>query len=328
MPTTYSAWVATKKGLPSTALQLKTNLPIPTKLPKGHVLLKVHAIALNPFIYKMVAGLPDFIDGRPHVMERDLAGTIVDPNGTEFIGAMAQYVVIPSSSLVLQPPNVTHVEAAGLGIVALTANQALKNLKIKSGQTVFINGGSSGVGLSAIQIAKSLGCKVVATASGKNRELLLSLGCDEFIDYTSAPLVSQLSSRSLPKFHGMFDAVGLTDPALYLNSSKYLAPGGMYVSAGGFPSTRKALTGTLRLIFEGALRPTWLGGVPRKFGMVSCPLTKDDLEEVRHLVANGAIKPIVDSTHTFDRPGVMAAYDRVMTNRAVGKVVIEIGDKA
>jgi NADPH:quinone reductase-like Zn-dependent oxidoreductase len=64
--------------------------------------------------------------------------------------------------------------------VTSTAYQALvNNFHIESGQTVFINGGSSGVGLAAIQIAKSMGCKVVATASAKNKDLLLGLGVDE-----------------------------------------------------------------------------------------------------------------------------------------------------
>ncbi|KAJ7464292.1 NAD(P)-binding protein [Mycena galericulata] len=344
-PTSYSAWFSVKKGLPSTSLQLKTGLPIPNKLPKGHVLVKVQAIALNPFIYKMMAALPNFVAGRPNVPERELAGIVVTPNGSEFvdgdkvfgttgtsnIGTLSEYVVLPSASLVLQPPNVTSVEAAGLAIVFLTATQALADLKLTSGQTVFINGGSSGVGLAAIQIAKSMGCKVVATASGRNEDLLLGLGVDEFIDYTQAPLVEQLSqrARTSAKFDGMFDAVGLMDPALYLNSPKYLVRGGgSYLSAGGFPSSRKALAGLLRQIFEGSMRPTWLGGVPRKFGLVTCPVAKKDLEAVRALVVKGAVKPIVDSVHSFDRAGVIAAYEKLMTNHAVGKVVIEIPDKA
>ncbi|KAJ7675563.1 NAD(P)-binding protein [Mycena rosella] len=341
MATTYSAWVATRKGLPSTSLQLKT-FPIPTKLPKGHVLVKVQAVALNPFCYKMMAGLPNFVAGRPHVAERDLAGVVVNPNDTEFaegdqvfgttpvakLGTLAEYVVLPSSSLALQPPNVTPVEAAGLGIVVLTANQAIADLKVKSGQTVFINGGSSGVGLSAIQIAKSLGCKVVATASGRNEEFLLSLGVDEFIDYTRAPLVEQFTKRAPPKFDGIFDAVGLTDPALYLGCGAYLAPGGKYISAGGFPSTRKDFGGPLRQVVEGNFRPTWLGGVAAKYAIVTCPTRKEDYEAGRALVAKGAVKPIVDSVFPFDRDGFMAAYEKLMTNRTVGKVVIEVGVRA
>ncbi|KAF8190400.1 NAD-P-binding protein [Mycena galopus ATCC 62051] len=330
MATTYSAWYATKKGYPSTAMQLKTGIPIPTKLAKGEVLVKIQAIALNPFIYKMMAGLPNFMAGRPHIVqELDAAGIVVDANGTEFkngdlvfgtnYGSMAEYVVIPAAFLVLQPPNVTPVEAAGFPVVLLTANQAVIDLKLSAGQTVFINGGSSSVGLSAIQIAKSLGCTVVATASARNKELLLSLGVDEFIDYTRAPLVDQLCRRTGPKFHGMFDAVGLPDATMYRHSAAYLVPGGIYLSAGGFPTSGKAFLGMLRLIFEGNLRPSWLGGSPRKFGYV---------DRFSGETSTGTVKPIVDSVHSFDRAGVMAAYDKLMTNRAVGKVVIRIGDKS
>ncbi|KAJ6591715.1 hypothetical protein DFH09DRAFT_1025689 [Mycena vulgaris] len=341
MATTYSAWLVTKRGHPSKALQLKTGLQIPTKLAKGHVLVKVQATALNPAGYKLMGAVPNFLIGRPHVAEQDVAGIVVDPNGSEFssgdkvfgtsaspkLGTLAEYVVLPSSSLVLVPPNVSAVEAAGLGVVVATAYQALVlKLKMEPGQTVFINGGSSGVGLSAIQIAKYLGCKVVATASAKNKDLLLSLGVDEFIDYTQAPLVEQLISKPpSPKFHAIFDAVGLTDPALYLNSASYLAPGGMYLTAGTLPKTRKEIMGILRQVFEGILRPSWLGGVPRKYRWVLVNLGKKDLEIVRDLVAKGAVKPVVDSVHSFG-DGVLDAYEKLMSKHAVGKVVVKVSD--
>ncbi|KAJ7255798.1 hypothetical protein B0H12DRAFT_1112914 [Mycena haematopus] len=330
---TYSAWFATKKGLPSASLQLKTDIPIPTKVPKGHVLVKVQAVALNSFIYKMMARIPNFVARRPHIMpECDLAAIVVDANGSEFengdlvfggtFGAMAEYVVLPASSLVLQPPNVTPIEAAGFPLVLLTANEAMTSLNLQPGQTVFINGGSSSVGLSAIQIAKSMGCTVVATASARNEELLLSLGVDEFIDYTRAPLVEQLLSRTLSKFDAMFEAVVLPDATtLYRQCPSYLAPGGIFLTSGlPFTATR------LRLFFEGLLRPAWLGGVPRKFGTVMCPRGKKDFEAMQALVASGAVKPVVDSVYSFDRAGVMSAYDKLMTNHTTGKVVIKIGE--
>ncbi|KAJ7130309.1 NAD(P)-binding protein [Mycena epipterygia] len=338
---TYSAWFVTQKGHPSKVLQLKTGLPIPNQLKKGHVLVKIQAAALNPAGYKLMGAVPNLLAGRPHVAENDFTGIVVDPNGSEFtagdkvfgsslrIGTLTEYAVIPSESMVSVPPNISAVEAAGLGIVVATAYQGLvAKLKIESGQTVFINGGSSGVGLSAIQIAKSMGCKVVATASGRNKELLLSLGVDEFIDYTEAPLVEQLISKPpSPKFHAIYDAVGLTDPALYLNSASYLAPGGIYLTAGTLPSTRTEITGVLRQIVEGLLRPTWLGGVPRKYVPLFVNMGKKDLETVRDLVAEGAVKPIVDSVYSFDQDGVMKAYEKMMSKRAVGKVVVKVSNE-
>ncbi|KAJ7504526.1 hypothetical protein B0H11DRAFT_1982780 [Mycena galericulata] len=339
---TYSAWFVIKKGRPADALELRTGLPIPTKLPKGHVLVKVQAVALNPAGYKFMT-FPNFIARRPHVAEQDVAGIIVDPNGTEFSvgdkvfgsvsprvgGTLAEYAALPSSSLAVASTNVSAAEAAGLGMAVATAYQALvTKLKIESGQTVFINGGSSGVGMSGIQIAKSLGCKVVATASAKNKDLLLGLGVDEFIDYTQAPLVEHLKANPpSPKFHVMFDAAGLTDPDLYLNSASYMAPGGTYLTTGTVPKTRKEIGGVLRQVFEGFFRPTWLGGVPRKYGLILASLGKKDMETVRDLVAKGAVKPRVDSVYSFDRDGVLKAYEKIMTKHAAGKVVIKVTDE-
>jgi NADPH:quinone reductase-like Zn-dependent oxidoreductase len=237
--------------------------------------------------YKLLRSLPSFIARRPHVVGMEFAGVVVDPNGSEFsagdkvfghstwprVGVLAQYAVLPTSALAIRPSSVSTVEAAGIAIVTMTAYQALvKYHRIEAGQTVFVNGGSSGVGMAAIQISKSMGCKVVATASARNKDLLLSLGVDEFIDYTQAPLVEQLLAKPpSPKFHALFDAAGLTDPALYLNSASYLAPGGMYLTAGTMPHSRKEFGEMFRQIFEGFLRPTWLGGVPRKYGFVIHP---------------------------------------------------------
>ncbi|KAJ7145304.1 hypothetical protein C8R43DRAFT_1088689 [Mycena crocata] len=290
--------------------------PLTSELPAGHVLVKVQATALNPAGYKLMSVAPNFLAGRPHIVELDMAGIVVDAKGTEFsVGdkvfgsssstrkgtlQLAEYLVFPAASLALVPLNVSAIEASGLGVVVAVAYQSLvEMLKIEAGQTVFINGGSSGIGLAAIQIAKSMGCTVVATAIGKKKKLL-SLGVDEFLDYTQAPLVEQLLSKPRsPKFHAIFDAVGFCDPGLYLNCASYLAPGGAYVTAGNLPKTRREITGMLR---------------------------QKHMEAVWDLVAS-AVKPIVDSVYSFDQDGVMKAYEKVMSNRAVGKVVIKVVDE-
>ncbi len=162
--------------------------------------------------------LPNFLATRPHVAEHDIAGIVVDANGTYLNkgdeifgcilggtcvllsslalpnnavmrgvghqrktrqGALAQYVTIPAEHVVIRPPNITPTQAAGVALVALTAHQALFEIaKLESGQSLFVNGGSTAVGASAIQLAKAIGCKVTATASGKNEEFVKSLGAD------------------------------------------------------------------------------------------------------------------------------------------------------
>ncbi|KAF7295966.1 PKS-ER domain-containing protein [Mycena kentingensis (nom. inval.)] len=125
---------------------------------------------------------------------------------------------------------------------------------------------------------------------------------------------------------GVFDAVGLTDPALYLSCASYITPEGSYITAGTLPKGAAEWKGMARQVIEGVLRPRWLGGVPRKLGAVTA-LEPSDLWKISELVANVSIKPIVDSVHSFDREGVMGAYERLMTKRAVGKVVVRVADE-
>jgi len=134
------------------------------------------------------------------IAECDFAGEIVDPNGCDGLkvgdqvfgsisswaairthqGALAQYVFGPAGTIAHRPESIPATEASGIPVVAVTAHQALFGVgKLQPGQKVFINGGSTSVGIYAIQFAKGIGCTVHATASGKNEEFLKSLGVDE-----------------------------------------------------------------------------------------------------------------------------------------------------
>lgn len=123
----------------------------------------------------MMKWLPNSLLKR--VAEADLAGEVVDPNGSRFEvgdqvfgfinpdhsllrgrqGSLASYAFVPANCVVHRPLNVSPIEAAGLAVVALTAYQAICSAaKLQEGQTIFINGGSTSVGAYAIQMAKSL----------------------------------------------------------------------------------------------------------------------------------------------------------------------------
>lgn len=94
-------------------------------------------------------------------------------------GSLAQYTRLPASYVVPRPAELSPTEAAGLSLAGLTAYQALFNIaKLEQGQHLFINGGSTAVGIAAIQLAKAIGCTVTASASEKREPLLRSLGVD------------------------------------------------------------------------------------------------------------------------------------------------------
>ena len=102
-------------------------------------------------------------------------------------GALAQYIAVKPGELVRRPDFLTPNEASGVIGVGLTAYQALfevAKLKQEPGQSVFINGGSTSVGMYAIQIAKSYGIKVVASTSGRNAKLVEELGAEVRMGYS------------------------------------------------------------------------------------------------------------------------------------------------
>ncbi|KAI0312731.1 hypothetical protein OF83DRAFT_1066723 [Amylostereum chailletii] len=345
VPSTHRAWRVVRKGAPRDALKLETDLPVPKDLQPGHVLLKVQAGALNPVCgYKLMKLLPNFLAGRPVIAEFELAGTVVEPNGTEWSkgdqvaahlppnlknhqGALGEYVFAPVTNIARRPENITPTQAAGIPLAGQTAWQALFKLaQLEEGQHVFINGGSTAVGAFATQFAKAKGIRVTATASGKNEEFVKSMGADEFIDYTKQDLATYLvNNPPTTKFNAILEAVGLIDNSLYAHSEKYLAPGGVFVSVGPQPGGFGDIPKIGKLIFD-LVRPTWLGGVRRKFALIGVTPSQKDMESMFELFAQGKCQPIVDSVFEFE--DALKAYDRIMTKRAVGKVVVRVDPTA
>ena len=157
--------------------------------------------------------------------------------------------------------------------------------KLEPGQSVFINGGSTSVGIFAIQLAKATGCTVTAAASTKREDFLKSIGVDrvsivcdqrarylthlpfrQFIDYTKGPVYEQLErDPPTPKFHVFIEAVGNTELELYTHSPAYLAPGGIFISVGPQPDGLKGIPHLLHYVFETYMRPVFLGGTPRTY---------------------------------------------------------------
>jgi NADPH:quinone reductase-like Zn-dependent oxidoreductase len=159
-----------------------------------------------------MALLPNPFAARPFTSENDLSGIIVSSASPDFTpgdhvfgfvdvplqwktrqGSLGHYVHMPASRLAPLPSNVSFTQAAGCTMAGLTAYESLiHQAKLEEGQCIFVNGGSSSVGAFAIQIAKSKGCKVYASASGKNEGFVRGLGADEVGDKTFYPIPSPL----------------------------------------------------------------------------------------------------------------------------------------
>jgi NADPH:quinone reductase-like Zn-dependent oxidoreductase len=170
---------------------------------ENEVLVRVIASGVNPADPLILGGkyAQAFGTHLPLVLGYDAAGIVVK-TGAKISrlkvgdavyayllmgGGWAEYCITNEAEAALKPASLTFTEAAAVPLAALTAWQALiGSAKLSAGQTVLIHGGSGGVGSFAIQIAKTRGARVIATASTKNQDLLKELGADVTIDYTTS----------------------------------------------------------------------------------------------------------------------------------------------
>ena len=201
LPETTRAMVADRYGPPS-ALQLR-EVALPP-LGDTDVLVRVRAAGVNPYDWHMMTGNPYFMRAfvgwsgpKVPVPGVDFAGEVVAV-GADVTGlapgdavfgrgesAYADHLVAPQSTVLRKPERLSFEQAGGVFVAAATALQGLRDHGgLRSGQRVLINGASGGVGTFAVQIAKALGAEVTGVCSGRNVELVRSLGADHVIDYT------------------------------------------------------------------------------------------------------------------------------------------------
>src|SRR4051794_27549957 len=179
------------------------DVPLPT-LKDDAVLLRVKAVAINPFDWHLIRGIPYFVRFESglraptrNIPGIDVAGVVeaVGSEVTEFrpgdevfgekSRSCAEYVAAPAATMARKPERLTFVEAAAIPVAGVTALQALRDKgRLEAGQHVLINGASGGIGTFAVQIAKSFGATVTGVCSTPNVELVRSLGADHVIDYT------------------------------------------------------------------------------------------------------------------------------------------------
>src|SRR5882757_22810 len=119
-------------------------------------------------------------------------------------GAYAEKIAIGAAIVAKKPAALSHVDAAALGLTGLTALVSIEDaLKLKSGETILIQGGAGGVASFAIQLAKHIGARVITTASARNVAYLREIGADEVIDYNTTDFAKAVSNVD-----AVFETVG------------------------------------------------------------------------------------------------------------------------
>ena len=280
------------------------------------VLVRVRASSLNPLDVKLRTGeLRRVMPLRfPAVLGFDLAGEVeaVGTSVREWLvgdrvygrtdartgGAHAELAAVGAAVLDRIPQGLSVEEAASLPLVAMTALQGLRQARVSAGDRILIRGASGGVGCAAVQIARAMGAEVTGICRGDAAGLVARLGASP-IDCTN---------DDLAKLSGPFDAVLDTVGArLTPEINRVFGARGRYVSTGFSPG----------LLLLKLLGPLWSR---RRFDLIMSRADGEILREVSRMVADGRLRPIIDTVLPFSR--VAEAHTRMERGHLRGKVVL------
>jgi NADPH:quinone reductase-like Zn-dependent oxidoreductase len=304
--------------------------PVPTD---DQILVKVHAASVNPYDWH-------FIEGTPYVMRAmgvglrkpknirigsDFAGTVeaTGKNVTQYkpgdevfggsTGAFGQYLCRRATgSVATKPAALSFEQAAALNIAGITALQAVRDHgKVQAGQKVLINGASGGVGTFAVQIAKSYGADVTGVCSGRNTELVQSLGADHVIDYTKEDF-----TKGAERYDVVIDNVANHSLS---ECRSILTPNGIYVMIGGGGASEQGFLGAMGNVLKAGLYSRF---VKQKMGFMMAQPSTADLTLLAGLVESGKLKTVIDRTYKLDQLPEAVRY--VEEGHARGKVVITV----
>jgi NADPH2:quinone reductase len=186
---------------------------LPQPVPKeGEVLVKISAVAVNPIDTYIRSGMVAMPIPKPFIIGCDLAGTVaaVGPNAKRFKpadrvwgsnqgllgrqGTFAEFAAVHEDWLYPMPEIVSDQQAAAAALVGITAHLGLfRDAKLKAGETVFVNGGTGGVGSMVVQMAKAIGATAIATAGSEEKATLCkSWGCDCVINYKTQDVSAEV----------------------------------------------------------------------------------------------------------------------------------------
>ena len=302
------------------------------------VLVKVKSVGINPVDNMITRGDVKLITpySFPLTIGNELAG-VIEKTGekvTEFkdgdrvfsrlptdkIGAFTEYVAINKKDLAKIPEYLSFNEAAAIPLTALTAYQALDILQVKSGETLFISGGSGGFGAMAVPLAKARGIKVITNGSLENKERVLALGAEQFLDYKTEDY-----AQLLHDVDGVIDTIGGKEAEKQFS---ILKQGGKLVSLKGMPNGRFAKKMGLPLWkqwvfgFAGRSFDNMAKKRNQEYHFIFVQSSGEQLSEIAKVLEENQIRPSIDSIYPFE--DIAKALVKVDKGSSRGKTIVEI----
>lgn len=229
--------------------------------------------------------------------------------GYETQGGYAEYVSVPGRNILPIPDGLTFEQAASVPLVFLTAWHMLTTRShLTAGETVLVWGAGSGVGSAAIQVAKVLGAKVVATAGSDSKlDQARKLGADWVVNHYTQDVPAEVKRVTRgKKANVVFDHIG---QATWEKSLRSMAPGGRLVNCGVTSGGKTELDIRYMFVRQFSLLGSYMGG-------------KGELLKVLTFFEDGRLKPVVDSV--FPLKEAAAAQSKMEKSEHFGKIVLKV----
>ena len=237
-------------------------------------------------------------------------------------GSFAEQVRAPATQVWAVPDGVDLQVAAGIAITYGTSYHALKDrAQLKAGETLLVLGAGGGVGLTAVELGKLMGARVIAAASTADKlGLARAQGADELIDYAQEDLRERVKALTGGKgVDVVYDPVGGATGIIGVRS---LAWGGRYLVIGFAGGDIPAIPANLLLLKSAAAVGVLWGNSVR-----ADPVAQGaNLRQLLEWLAQGALRPVIDAR--FALPDAAAALHHLDKRKARGKVLLTLGDQA
>lgn len=271
----------------------------------GEVLLRVRAASVNPVDWKYRRGFMEAPS--PAIPGREASGTVEESNderfspGDDVFGSMsntyAEYATASADAIAKKPDGLPHEQAATIQVAGLTAWQGLFDKGgLERGQTALIAGAAGGVGHFAVQFAHGAGARVIGTGSGRNREFVLGLGADEFVDYTEQDVSEAVSGVEVA-----LDTVGGEVTATLVPT---LGEGAVIVTIASAPPEEEAASRGARAVLH-----------------VTSP-NPEQLTRIADLVVSGEVR--IELSEVLPLDEVQHAHELSESGHVRGKIVLTV----
>ena len=306
----------------------------PTPVPgAGELLIRVSASGVNrPDVLQRTGNYP-VPPGASDIPGLEVAGVIVDGDVAALAsagfklgdrvcalvagGGYAELCVAPVGQCLPVPEGLSDLEAASLPETFFTVwSNVFERAHLQAGETLLIQGGSSGIGVTAIQIAKAFGAVVLVTAGSDEKcAACLALGAHHAINYKTADFVEQV--KHITAGRGVDVILDMVAGAYVSREVQSLAEDGrlviIAVQGGVKAEVNAGLVLRKRLTITGStLRPRSLD--------FKTAIAKSLREKVWPLLGSGVIKPVIHST--FGAADAARAHALMESNQHVGKIVL------